>query len=142
MTTKIAGGAISYRIALTLEAQAALSIGDAVHITGNYECAKADGTKPIIGDVQKPNLGRGSTLGVGGNAGYYPVAQVPGDVSVGARGWAVTTRKSSAAIAAGVSCALLANGKVVIDGTANSAHYGVTLMAAGGADVDIDILVN
>lgn len=80
MTTKTAGGVITPAIAITAEAQYAAAKGDPVMVTGNYEVGKCDGTKPCIGYVAQRNVTRGTLAG--GNAGQYPVGQVPGDVSV------------------------------------------------------------
>jgi hypothetical protein len=74
MTTKLSGGKITGLLALSLEAEYAGEIGDYVHVTGDYECNLADGTKPVLGKVSVSNKGR-----VGSD---YPVAVNPGPVTV------------------------------------------------------------
>lgn len=75
MTTKTAGGRISARIALTLEAQAALNVGDPVSISGPYECVKAVTGDKFAGVVSVANRKRGAS-------GAYPTNEVPGEVTV------------------------------------------------------------
>jgi hypothetical protein len=134
MTTKAAGGKITGLIALTLEAQSALEVGDPVMVTGDYECDLADGSQPIVGIVSVRNVGRGAN-------GAYPVAVTPGDVTVEARGWLVVTKLSGGAITAGTGVGINATGDLVADGT-GVAHLGIALMGATGAGTKIDVLVN
>jgi hypothetical protein len=75
MTTKTAGGRISSRIALTLEAQSALDVGAPVSITGPYECDTADSGDTFVGIVSVANVKRGAN-------GAYPTDDVPGEVTV------------------------------------------------------------
>lgn len=132
MTTKTAGGKITGLLALTLEAQVALNIGDPVMVTGPYECGLADGSKPILGVVSVANVTR--------QAGAYPVAKVPGQVTVEARGLYVRKVKSAGAVAAGIAVGLNNTQKLAADG-AGVAHLGVSLMAATAANQDVDVLV-
>lgn len=132
MTTKIPGGKITASFALTLESATALAQGDPVHITGPYECAKADGTKPVVGYVQVANVKR--------SAGAYPVANTPGDVTVEALGYGVKSFKSAGALAAGIRVGVDGTGKLAAPG-AGVANIGVTLTAAAGANSDVDVLL-
>lgn len=134
MTTKTAGGRISARIALTLEATAALNIGDAVHVVGDYQCNLADGTKPIVGFVSVQNRQRDVVTG------NYPVNLVPGDVTVEAIGHMVITRKSGGAFAAGAAVGINATGALVAAG-GGVRTVGVALIAATGANQDVDVLI-
>jgi len=107
ITTKIAGGVVGYRIALTLEANYAAAIGDCVMGgPGDFQCVAADGSLPILGDVIMPNVKRGT----GALAGTYPQANVPGDVSIGVRGHAVQTKKTGAAVTVGAAVGINAAG--------------------------------
>lgn len=134
MTTKTTGGKITGLLALTLEAQAALAVGDPVHISGNYECGKADGSKPVVGFVSVANVRRSAATG------FYPSANAPGDVTVEARGLMVLTFTAAIATAAGVAVGINNAQKVVIDG-GGVAHIGVTLTLTGGTNLPIDVLV-
>lgn len=135
MTTKLAGGKITGILALTMEASEALVVGDPVHVDDDYSVAKADGTKPILGNVSVANVKREA------NSGRYPVSNVPGDVTVEARGFSVRRMTSGAAVTVG--------GFVGIDATQRAVDVlpdavnvvGIALMGAGAADVDIDVLV-
>lgn len=132
MTTKSAGGKVTGILALTLEGQEALAIGDPVHITGDYECEKADGTKPVVGYVSVANVKRSTTTG------FYPTANVPGDVTVEAFGWSVRTFVSGGAITAGTKVGVSATSKLeAADGTND---VGIALTGAAGVDEDVDVL--
>lgn len=138
MTTKVAGGVISSRLAITLECTYAAAIGDVVMGgPGDYQCQQYDGTKPILGDVVTPNVRRGS----GALAGTYPQPNVPGDVSVGVRAHAVQTKTSGAAITVGSLVNIGADQKVYPSGTATTQPYGTALMGAAGSGIKIDVLV-
>lgn len=133
MTTKLAGGRITGHIGLTLEATNALAVGDPVHITATYTCVKADGSKPVVGQVTVANKKR--------VAGAYPADDAPGDVSVDAHGFAVQVFKSVGALAtAGIKVGIDVNGKVAVPG-ANVQNIGVLLSTATGANQDVDVLV-
>lgn len=83
MATKTKGGKITGLIALTVEANYAAEIDDAVHLVGDYTVGPADGTKAVLGLVSVPNKGRvGAT---------FPAPIVPGDCTVEARGLYVRT---------------------------------------------------
>jgi hypothetical protein len=145
MTTQASGGKITGILALTLQAQSALNDGDPVHIVGDYECDVADGTKPIVGFVSVRNVRRGSTLtGANPNAGFYPVANVPGDVTVEARGFMVLTLTASAAVAAGAMVGI-SGARTVVSWTgatpAATTPVGIALEPASGAGVTFDVLV-
>lgn len=139
MTTKTVGGKITGLLALTLEATAALNAGDPVHVSGDFQVARADGTKPCIGWVSVPNVRRGT----GANAGLYPVANTPGDVTVEARGYAVKDFLCAAVVAAGVDVGFAAAnpGQIVpFTGAANTVKLGVALHG-GAIGARIDVLV-
>lgn len=140
MTTQASGAKITGILALTLQAQSALSIGDPVHIVGDYECDKADGTLPIVGSVSVRNVTRGSVLppNANPNAGFYPVPNVPGDVTVEARGFAVQTVPVVGVALPGTICMVL-NGTYVPAGTGGAAPYGIFL--EGGTNTTVDVLV-
>lgn len=136
MTTKTAGGVITPLIAITAEAQYAAADGDPVHISGPYEVGKSDGTKPVIGYVEHRNVTRGTLAG--GNAGSYPVALVPGDVSVNLFGHGVKDFVVGAvAVVAGTLVGINAAGLLAPAG-ANVWTIGVALMGgATAASVDV-----
>lgn len=131
MTTKLSGGRITGVVALTCQAQVATAVGDFVHVTGPYEVALADGTKPIIGYVSVKNSVR---------VGPTRTAEVPGDVTVEARGWGVKKHNSGAAITAGAEVGIDGTGALVAVGT-GVAKVGIALMAATGAGQAIDVLI-
>lgn len=133
MTTKAAGGKITGLLALTLEAQVALNVGDPVMVTGPYECGLADGTKPVVGFVSVANKMR--------QAGAYPVNKVPGDVTVEARGYMVRSITSGGAITAGAPVGIGAGGALLAVG-AGVARIGIALMPAAGAGTKVDVLIN
>lgn len=131
--TSAAGGKISGLLALTFEATEAVAINAPVHVSGDYQVENADGTKPIVGFVDVPNVKR-----VGG---VYPSAVSPGTCTVEARGVAVRKLTSGAAVTAGARVGINAAGKVVAAPAASVAECGIALMAAGAADVSIDVLI-
>lgn len=133
MTTKSAGGKITGLLALTFEAQVAMEVGDPAMIVGDYEVGVADGSKPVVGFVSVANVGRNGPL--------YPVPNVPGDVTVEARGFYVRRFTSGGAFAAGVDVGVNATGDLVAVG-AGVARVGVSLMAAGGVGEDVDCLID
>jgi hypothetical protein len=136
MATKTAKGKITGLLALTMEAQVATDVGDAVHVTGDYEVGLADGTKPVLGFVSVANKGRVSTA-MGTSVGN---AVVPGDVTVEARGLMVRTIPAGGPFTAGVDVGINASGDLVVAG-AGVATVGISLMASGGAGDDVDVLV-
>jgi len=147
MTTKASGAKITGLLALTLEAQSALQVGDPVHIVGDYMCDKADGTLPVVGFVSVRNVGRGNVLTGGNpNAGFYPVANVPGDVTVEALGVMVLRLTASAAITAGHRVGITAAGAVIDAGNiataipAQTSVIGIALEPASGTGVTFDVL--
>jgi len=103
MTTKATGGKITGLLALTMEGQVALSVGDPVMVTGDYECDPYDGTSPFVGVVSVANVKRDAATG------NYPVANAPGDCTVEVRGLFVRQCVAAGAVTAGKY--------VVIDGT-------------------------
>lgn len=132
MTTKTAGGIITGRLALTLEAQEALEVGDPVIITGPYECEKANGGNAFAGIVTDANKKR-----VGGT---YPNPEVPGDVTVEAPGKFVYTVPAEVAIDPGERVHLSATGGFVPAGDAAAVGAAVGLALTGaaiGADLDV-----
>lgn len=136
MTTKTAGGVITPAIAITAEAQYAAAKGDPVMVTGDYAVGKCDGSAPCIGYIAQRNVKRGTLAG--GNAGQYPVASVPGDVSVNLFGVGVKDFVVGAvAVVAGTGVGINAAGLLAPDG-AGVSHIGVALMGgATGARVDV-----
>lgn len=129
MATKVAGGRITGKVALTLEATVALEVNDPVQVTDDYTCEKADGTLPIVGIVSVANKVR--------SGGVFPADQVPGDVTVEARGFAVVTLVAGAAITAGTSVGYNATSDLVTVG-AGVEKVGIALMTvADGASVDV-----
>ena len=132
MATKQAGGKITGLLALTLEAQVALDVGDPVMVTGPYECGLADGTKPVVGLVSVANVTR--------NGPNYPVANVPGDVTVEARGLYVAEMTSGGAFAAGALVGIGAGGALLAAGVGVE-NIGIALMAATGAAEQVDVLI-
>lgn len=130
MTTKTPGGKITGLLALTCEGQEALAVGDWVHLVGPYEVEKADGTKAVLGRISVKNVRRNSTTGV------YPEANVPGDVTVEAKGFAVSVEVAGAAIDAGDEVGVDAAGDILPVG-AGVAKIGVALTpAADGEEFD------
>lgn len=137
MTTKTTGNKITGIMALTVEAQVAMTKGAPVMITGPYEVGLCDGTKPCIGFVSVVNVKRSTAAG---SMGFYPVSNAPGDVTVEARGLQVQTFTAAVATAAGVAVGINGAQKVVVDG-AGVSHIGVTLTSTSGNNQSIDVLV-
>lgn len=137
MTTKQAGGKITGILALTMEATVALDVGDHVHVNGDYTVGLADGTKAILGrcsvsNKKSVNTPFSRTVGV---------PNVPGDVTIEARGIAVETAKSGDAFAAGVPVGIDATNRLVEVEKGDVNCVGLSLMAATDADEDVDYLV-
>jgi len=130
MTTTSAGGKITGFIALTFSTDEVLAEGDPVHVVGDYEVAKADGTKAIVGYVSVPSYTRGPS----------GLTAAAGQVTVEAIGFSVMTVNSGAAIAAGAEVGVGAAKKYVTS-AASTARIGVALTAASGASQKIDVLV-
>ena len=138
MTTKQSGGRITGLLALTFEAQVAMQRNDPVMVTGDYEVGIADGTKPVVGFVSVSNVKRTSTEA----AQTGPVPNVPGDVTVEARGLMVLELQSGAAIAAGAPVGINATGDLVAVADAGVLGYvGIALTATTAANQAIDVLV-
>jgi hypothetical protein len=139
MTTKASGGTIPAVIGLTLEANYAAAVGDPVMGgPGDFQVVKADGSKPVIGYVSKRNVGRGTFAG--GNAGAYPVAVVPGDVTVESRGFARKDFTVAVVFAVGADVGINAAGQLAPTG-AGVAHIGIALQA-GVVGQQCDVLIN
>lgn len=137
MTTKIAGGVIGYRLALTLEANYAAAMNDCVMGgPGDFQCVLCDTTLPVLGQVIMPNVRRGT----GALAGTYPQPSVPGDVSVGARGHAVQTFTSGATCVVGTLVGVKADKKLWPAG-AGVATIGIALNGAVGVGGAVDVLI-
>lgn len=85
MTTKRSGGNITGLLALTVEQQEECEPWTAVHLVGDYEVEKADGSRPILGLVSVGAYGRVGT-GLGTSVGN-PI--VPGQITVEAPGFMV-----------------------------------------------------
>lgn len=105
MTTKSALGRITGLLALTVEAQVALQIGDPTMVTGPYEVGLMDGTKPLLGHVSVANKKR-----VGSD---FPVSVAPGDCTVEALGFYVRSCIAGAAIGSGQAVRHTAGGLLV-----------------------------
>lgn len=132
MATKKAGGKITGHLALTFEATEALAEGDSIKITGTYTCAKADGTTPFFGTVSVPNVKRD------GATGAYPVAAVPGDVTVEARAFYVSTHLSAGALSAGIRVGFNAAGKIAAVG-AGVPDAGTLLVTSTAINQPVDV---
>lgn len=135
MTTKRSGAKITGHLALTMEATVGLDVGDFVHVNGDYTVALADGSKPVLGrcsvsNKKRVNTSMSTTVGVD---------NIPGDVTIEARGLSVETVKSAAAFAAGVEVGIGATGLVVV--ATGVAKLGISLMAATAGNQNIDVLV-
>jgi hypothetical protein len=125
-------------IAITAEAQYAAAKGDPVMVTGDYEVDKADGSAPVIGYIAQRNVKRGTLAG--GNAGQYPIANTPGDVSVNVFGTGVKDFVVGAvAVTAGELVGIDAAGALAPTG-AGVATIGVALMG-GATAAKVDVLV-
>lgn len=133
MTTKNEGGKITGLLALSMEAEVALDVGDPVMGSGDYECVLNDGTKRVIGHVSVAN--KEPVRGVANRP-----AQVPGPVTVEARGLYVRTVLSGGAIAAGASVGYNATGDPVAVALGAASECGVALTGAAGAGEKIDVL--
>lgn len=131
--TNTAGGKISGYIALTLEAAYAAAANDAVMMSADYTCVKADGSKPVVGYVDTPNVRR--------TGGTYPAANNPGPVAVEARGFSVRTLKvaTGATVVVGTSVGVDSTGNVAPSGS-GVADIGIALMG-GAAAASIDVLI-
>lgn len=136
MTTKRSGGKITGLLALTMEAGVALDVGDYTHITGDYAVGLADGSKPVLGKCSVSNKKRVSSV-MGTSVGN---ANVPGDVTIEARGYYVDRVLAGDAFAAGVEVGIGAGNTVVAAGV-GVATIGISLMASSGVGDDVDILV-
>lgn len=136
MTTKRSGGSITGLLALTMEATVALDKGDYVHVSGDYEVELSDGTKPVLGKCSVSNKKRVSTV-MGTSVGN---ANVPGDVTIEARGFSVDRVLAGGAFAAGVEVGIGEDSTVVAAGV-DVATIGIALMASTGEGDDVDILV-
>lgn len=137
MVTKQAGGKITGLLALTMEAQEAIRVGDFVHITGDYEVEIADGTRPVLGHVSVSNHNRRVS-----DAFSTSVANpaVPGDVTVEARGYYVKTATAGGTIEAGTAVGVGAASTIVASG-AGVTNIGIALTGAVEGE-ELDILVN
>lgn len=136
MTTVIAGGRISTRIALTLQAQSALAIGTPVKLVGDYLCDVGDATHPFIGIVDVPNVARGT----GSLAGTYPQPQVPGDVTIETIGHGVATVPAgTGGMVSGDAVKISSSGTYIIGaGPSDASFCGYALTtAAAGANFDL-----
>lgn len=133
MTTKTSGGRITGLLALSMEAEVALNVGDPVMGSGDYECILNDGTKPLIGHVSVAN--KAPTRGTATRA-----AEVPGPVTVEARGFYVRKCLASAAIAAGAPVGYGAAGALAAVALGNAAECGVALTASTAGAQYIDVL--
>lgn len=137
MTTKQSGGKITGILALTMEAQDAHDVGDAVEVSGDYEVSMATGGKPVLGRVSVSNKKRVNTA----MSTTVGVDNVPGDVTVEARGIAVETWVVSADVDAGEEVGTTDGTTVAPVGT-GIAKIGLALMSGVAADDDeIDVLV-
>lgn len=138
MVTKASGGKITGLLALTMEASVALQVGNFVHVSGDYTVALADGSKPILGKVSVRNVKSTSTA----TSAAYGVAEVPGPVTVEARGLSVEEVTAGAAVVAGDKVGIAANGTIQTMGVgAGLMEIGIALMAAAGSGSKFDVLV-
>jgi hypothetical protein len=140
MTTKRAGGKITGLLALTVEAQVEVRIGDHVHLVGDYEIALADGTKPVLGYVSVSNIrGHGPDPRGGEWGRQYGLPIVPGDVTVEAPGFFVKSHAVGAAVVAGELVGINGDGDLVPAGV-GVANVGLALTSADVAGERIDYL--
>lgn len=132
MTTKTSGGRITGLIALSMEAEVALNVGDAAMGSGDYECILATSAKPVIGHVSVAN--KAPTRGTATRA-----AEVPGPVTVEARGFYVRRVTAGGIIAGGDPVGYDAAGALVtvLIGAANECGVALT---GGAAAAKIDVL--
>lgn len=135
-TSRQSGGKITGLLALTMETLVALNKDDWVHVSGDYQVALANGTKPLLGRVSVKNI-KVTQTSMSRTVG---VADTPGVVTVEARGLSVETVTSGAAITAGAQVGIGAAGTLV-PVAAGVAHLGIALMAATAAGQSIDVLV-
>lgn len=136
MVSKGSGGKITGLLALTVEAQEAMDVGDIAMITGDYEVNLADGTAPVLGRVSVSNKGRISNV-MGTSVGN-PV--VPGAVTVEVPAFFVSTETLGAVLAAGAEVGVNAAGDIVAVG-AGVARIG-QLLTGGAIGDDADVLWN
>lgn len=136
MTTKRSGGKITGILALTMEATVGLNVGDWVHVNGDYTVALADGSKAILGRCSVSNKKAVSTP----FSRTVGVPNVPGDVTIEARGVSVETVLSHGAIPAGAPVGWDGTGAVAVAPDAIN-RIGTALMAATAAGQSIDVLV-
>lgn len=143
MTTKQSGGKITGLLALTMEAQESIDFNDPIHVIGDYEVEKADGTRPVLGYASVINRGRvGNAFGTSVNN-----AVVPGDITVEARGLMVVEVEAGAPIEAGREVAVGADSKhyanvgggtptnevqVITEGGSGLTSFTLTLPGTGG----------
>lgn len=130
------GGKITGLLGLTMETSVALNVGDFVHVSGDYQVALANGSKPCLGRVSVKNIKTTQTS----MSRTVGVADIPGVVTVEARGIAVETVVSGGAFAAGASVGIGGAGTLVAAGV-GVANVGIALMAATGAGQSIDVLI-
>lgn len=136
MTTKLAGGKITGILALTMEATVGLDVGDFVHVNGDYTVTIADGTKAVLGRCSVSNKKSVSTP----FSRTVGVDNVPGDVTIEARGLSVEACVSGDVIPAG-SPVGIANNVVTVCLPDDINKLGTALMAATAAGQTIDVLV-
>lgn len=129
--TATSGGKISGQIALTFEATVSLNVNDPVHVTGDYQVQKADGSKAVVGFVDVGNVKRAG--------GVYPSASTPGTVTVEAFGVAVRVIKAGASITAGTKVGIGSDNKLHAAG-GSVATIGTALMG-GSSDDNVDVLI-
>lgn len=136
MVTKQAGGKITGLLALTMEAQEAIRVGQFVHITGDYEVEVADGSRPVLGHVSVSNHNRRIS-----DAYSTSVAnpEVPGAVTVEARGFYVKESEAGGSIEAGTEVGIGGGGEVVAAGD-DVSTFGIALTGADEGE-SLDILV-
>lgn len=131
MTTKTTGGKITGLLALSCEATVALNIGDPVMLNGPYEVVLATGAKPCLGHVSVPN--KAPVRGVATRP-----AEVPGPVTVEAKGWYVRTVLSGGAIGAGAGVVYGAAGALTaVAGLAARDGIALTPTTAAGQKLDV-----
>lgn len=138
MTTKITGGVVSARIAVTLEANYAAAIGDYVMGgPGDFQVVLCDGSKQPLGRVIMPNVRRGT----GALAGTYPQPNVPGDVSIGLRGHSIDTLvvDTGQTVVVGGQVGIK-NNKIAAAGTSGYITCGIALNG-GTAGVNVDVVL-
>lgn len=132
MTTKTSGGRITGLIALSMEAEVALQVGDAVMGSGDYECILATNAKAVIGHVSVAN--KEPVRGVATRP-----AQVPGPCTVEARGFYVRKVTAGGVIAGGDSVGYDATGALVAVALGAANQCGIAL-TGGAAAAKIDVL--